>query len=51
MLLKIYGKGRPFRLFVAGLHGKEWQDTSDVLLNLDRPLSGTLAILPVVSRG
>lgn len=51
MLLKIYGKGRPFRLFVAGLHGQEWRDTSDVLLNIERPSSGTLAILPVVSRG
>lgn len=51
MLLKIYGKGRPFRLFVAGLHGQEWQDTSDVLLNIGCPSSGTLAILPLVSRG
>ncbi|WP_445474476.1 DUF2119 domain-containing protein [Methanococcoides methylutens] len=51
MLLKLYGKGRPFRLFVAGLHGSEWRDTSSVLLNLERPFSGTLAILPVVSRG
>lgn len=51
MLLKLYGKGRPFRLFVAGLHGSEWRDTSSVLLNLERPLSGTLALLPVVSRG
>ncbi|WP_135605308.1 DUF2119 domain-containing protein [Methanococcoides sp. NM1] len=51
MLLKLYGKGRPFRLFVAGLHGSEWRDTSSVLLNLERSFSGTLAILPVVSRG
>ncbi|SES70622.1 hypothetical protein SAMN04488587_0703 [Methanococcoides vulcani] len=51
MLLKLYGMGRPFRLFVSGLHGSEWRDTSSVLLNLGRPFSGTLAILPVVSRG
>jgi hypothetical protein len=50
MLLKLYGKGRPFRLFVSGLHGSEWRDTSSVLLNLKRPFSGTLAILPVVNR-
>ncbi|NYT19196.1 MAG: DUF2119 domain-containing protein [Methanosarcinales archaeon] len=50
MLLKLYGKGRPFRFFVAGLHGSEWRDTSSVLLNLERPFSGTLAILPVVNR-
>ncbi|UGV39722.1 DUF2119 domain-containing protein [Methanococcoides orientis] len=51
MLLKLYGKGRPFRLFVAGLHGSEWRDTSSVLLNLERPVSGTLALLLVVNRG
>ncbi|WP_135612720.1 DUF2119 domain-containing protein [Methanococcoides sp. AM1] len=51
MLLKLYGKGRPFRLFVSGLHGSEWRDTSSVLLNLKHPFSGTLAILPVVNRG
>lgn len=51
MLLKIYGKGRPFRLFVGGLHGREWRDTSSVLLNLKRPFSGTLAVMPVVNRG
>ncbi len=30
-MLKIYGKGKPIRLFVAGLHGEEWKDTTEIL--------------------
>ncbi len=51
MLVKIYGKGRPVRMFVAGLHGNEWKDTSPVLLNLAGPSSGTLILVPLVDRG
>jgi len=49
--LKIYGSGNPIRLFVAGLHGDEWKETTDLLLNLKPPEKGTLAIIPLVYKG
>ena len=51
MLLKVYGEGRPYRLFAAGMHGGEWKDTSSLLLKLNPPLSGSLFLLPLVDRG
>ncbi len=51
MLAKIYGKDRPVRMFVAGLHGNEWKDTSHILLGLPAPASGTLILIPLVDRG
>ena len=49
--LKIYGNGSPIRLFVAGLHGDEWHDTSELLLNISQPENGTLAVIPIVNDG
>ena len=46
--LKIYGSGPPIRLFVAGLHGDEWHDTSQLLFDIIPPKKGTLAIMPIV---
>ncbi|TGC09548.1 DUF2119 domain-containing protein [Methanolobus halotolerans] len=51
MSYKIQGKGRPVRLFVAGLHGNEWKDTTDILENMGAPEKGTLATIPLVSKG
>ncbi|WP_292464598.1 DUF2119 domain-containing protein [Methanolobus sp.] len=51
MSYKILGQGLPVRLFVAGLHGNEWKDTSDILENVQAPEKGTLAVIPVVSTG
>ena len=51
MLMKISGKGRPHRLFVAGLHGAEWKDTSDILLRMTPPATGMVAVLPVIDKG
>lgn len=48
-MYKILGKGKPIRLFVGGLHGNEWIDTSDILDKLQAPKVGSLAIIPVVS--
>ena len=49
--MKIYGSGRPVRLFVAGLHGEEWKDTTEILKNIKPPKTGTLALIPLVDRG
>lgn len=49
--MRIYGSGRPIRLFVAGLHGDEWKDTTGILKNIKAPKTGTLALIPVVSSG
>ncbi len=46
--MKIYGSGRPVRLFVAGLHGDEWKDTTGLLKNIKPPETGTLALIPLV---
>lgn len=51
MSYRILGEGEPVRLFVAGLHGEEWKDTSDILENIGAPKKGTLAVLPLVSKG
>ncbi len=51
MAYRILGYGDPVRLFVAGLHGNEWEDTSDILENIRAPGKGTLAVIPVVSKG
>jgi hypothetical protein len=51
MSYRILGQGLPVRLFVAGLHGEEWKDTSDILENIQAPKEGTLAVIPVVSTG
>ena len=32
--MKIYGSGKPVRLFVAGLHGNEWKDTTGFLKSI-----------------
>ena len=50
-MMRIYGSGRPIRLFVAGLHGDEWKDTTGILKNIKAPKTGTLALIPVVSSG
>ncbi len=50
MFSRIYGKGRPFRLFVAGLHGNEWKDTSNRLMSLRTPSKGSLMLVPIVDR-
>ncbi len=50
MSYRILGEGKPVRLFVAGLHGKEWKDTSDILENIEAPRKGTLAVIPLVSK-
>lgn len=49
--MRIYGSGRPVRLFVAGLHGDEWKDTTGLLKNIKLPETGTLALIPLVDRG
>lgn len=51
MAYRTLGNGEPVRLFVAGLHGSEWKDTSDILENIRPPKKGTLAVIPVVSTG
>jgi len=48
---KVYGNGKPVRLFVAGLHGDEWKDTTEILMKINPPEKGTLALIPLVSRG
>jgi len=40
------GNGDPRRLFIGGLHGDEWKDTSAILESLDAPITGTLTIIP-----
>ncbi|HEY3362555.1 MAG TPA: DUF2119 family protein, partial [Methanosarcina sp.] len=47
----IYGRGRPVRLFVAGLHGDEWKDTTGLLKRIKPPETGTLALIPFVDCG
>lgn len=49
--MKVYGRGRPVRLFVAGLHGDEWKDTTGLLKNIKPPKTGTLALIPFVDCG
>jgi hypothetical protein len=49
--MKIYGSGGPVRLFTAGMHGEEWKDTSEILQDVKPPKTGTLALIPVVSKG
>ena len=49
--LRVYGQGKPVRLFVAGLHGDEWRDTTEILLKIEPPEKGTLALIPLVNRG
>lgn len=49
--LKIYGHGKPVRLFVAGLHGNEWKDTTEILMKIRPPERGTLALIPFVRKG
>jgi hypothetical protein len=49
--MKVYGSGKPVRLFVAGLHGDEWQDTTGLLSCIKPPETGTLALIPLVDRG
>ena len=49
--MRIYGRGRPVRLFVAGLHGDEWKDTTELLKNIKHPKTGTLALIPLVDCG
>jgi hypothetical protein len=51
MSYRILGEGKPVRLFVAGLHGEEWKDTTDILENIEPPQTGTLAVIPLVNRG
>jgi hypothetical protein len=50
MPIKILGHGRPMRLFVSGLHGNEWKDTSDILENIETPETGSLAVIPLVNK-
>ena len=49
--LRVYGQGKPVRLFVAGLHGDEWKDTTELLLKIEPPKKGTFAVIPLVNRG
>jgi hypothetical protein len=49
--MKIYGSGKPVRLFVAGLHGDEWKDTTELLKDIKPPETGTLALIPFVDCG
>lgn len=49
--MRIYGRGKPVRLFVAGLHGDEWKDTTELLKNIKHPKTGTLALIPLVDCG
>nr|WP_292390048.1 DUF2119 domain-containing protein [Methanosarcina sp. UBA5] len=50
-VMKVYGCGRPVRLFVAGLHGDEWKDTTELLKRIKPPKTGTLALIPLVDNG
>lgn len=50
MKYKMMGDGDPVRLFVGGLHGNEWMDTSGILEELEPPAVGSLAIIPVVCK-
>jgi len=49
--IRIYGNEKPVRLFVAGLHGEEWKDTTELLHSIKPPKTGTLALIPLVSSG
>lgn len=49
--MRIYGSRRPVRLFVAGLHGDEWKDTTGLLKGIKPPETGTLALIPLVDCG
>lgn len=49
--MRIYGSGKPVRLFVAGLHGNEWKDTTELLKRIKPSKTGTLALIPLVDRG
>lgn len=49
--MKVYGSGKPVRLFVAGLHGDEWKDTTELLKRIKPPKTGTLALIPLVDYG
>jgi len=49
--MRIYGRGKPVRLFVAGLHGDEWKDTTGLLKRIDPPKTGSLALIPLVDCG
>jgi hypothetical protein len=49
--LRVYGHGEPVRLFVAGLHGNEWKDTTEILMKIKPPERGTLALIPLVRKG
>jgi hypothetical protein len=49
--LRVSGQGKPVRLFVAGLHGDEWKDTTEILMEIKPPESGTLALIPLVRKG
>ncbi len=51
MSYNLLGHGEPVRLFVAGLHGNEWKDTTDILENIEAPEKGTLATIPLVNKG
>jgi hypothetical protein len=48
-MIQHFGSGDPLRLFVAGLHGDEWETTSALLEQLSPPETGTLLIMPKVS--
>lgn len=50
MKYKLLGTGDPVRLFVGGLHGNEWIDTSDILEELEPPATGSLAVIPLVCK-
>ncbi|MCC7576536.1 MAG: DUF2119 family protein [Methanomethylovorans sp.] len=50
MKYKMMGDGDPVRLFVGGLHGNEWRDTSDIVEKLEPPAVGSLAIMPVICK-
>jgi len=50
-MMKTYGNGRPIRLFVAGLHGEEWKDTTGMLKAIKAQKAGTLVLIPLVSSG
>lgn len=50
MTYRLIGEGDPIRLFVGGLHGNEWMDTSDILDKLEAPAVGSLAVIPVVCK-
>lgn len=50
MTYRLVGEGDPVRLFVGGLHGNEWMDTSDILEELEPPEVGSLAVMPIVCK-